>query len=163
MVKSEARENSFQGALVDGISSTPIYSQPGASAWGSPLVGAKDKNHGFAHPSSTRKESDCMRPDLSFYTPTSVFDGLPPGGGKPLQEVSRYISVSDGLPNNTKAERSEGGLAYYESARALHTQLLCEGDSIKSRSPTIQADTPSPSRLKGKFFLILLRKPLTSY
>jgi hypothetical protein len=130
MVKSEdlsvssGYENSFQG--VDDISSTLVFSK---------------KNHGFAHPSSTRKESDCMRLGLSSYTPTSVFDGLP-----------RNISVSDGVTKNTKAECSEEGLAYYESARALHTQLpLCEGDPFMSRSPTIQADTPSPSRLKGKF------------
>ena len=100
-------------------------------------------------------------PTIAFYSqpgaPASTW-------GSPLQGVSRNIPVSDGLPNNTKAERSEGGLAYYESARPLHTQpSLYEGDPIMSPSPTIQADTPSFSRIKGKFFLILLRKPLTSY
>jgi hypothetical protein len=101
----------------------------------------------------------------------SLVDGLPRPlysrwtYGCPGEPVSRNIPVSDGLANKRKEGGYDVGLAFYKSARAaVHTQpSLYEDDSSMSPSPTIEADTPSSSRIKGKFFLILLRKPLTSY
>ncbi|KAJ8133615.1 hypothetical protein O1611_g5 [Lasiodiplodia mahajangana] len=110
-----------------------------------------------------KREDLSDRRDNSLQGPRPLVNGLPtipfysqPGPpasrwGSSLLGVSSNIPVSDGLPKNTKAERSERGLADYESARPLHTQpSLYEGDPFMSPSPTIQADTPSSSRIKGK-------------
>jgi hypothetical protein len=62
--------------------------------------------------------------------------------------LPRNIPVSDGVPAYTPHSCTDEGLAYWESARTLHTQ-----PSLDEGSTTIQGDTSSSSRLKGKFFL----------
>lgn len=61
------------------------------------------------------------------------------------REVDGIFSDHHGLPRNIPVP---DGPAYYESARTLHTQ-----PSLDEGSTTIRGDTPSSSRLKGKFFL----------
>lgn len=149
MVKSEdisfsreaGRENSFQGALVDDISSSakrPIFSK---------------EDHDFAYPSCTRKESDSSRLGV---------EGL---SNTPL------VVLDDLLPNNITLLSSDKADAYYESARSLHSQSsVILGDSRTSPNETTPLDPSSETtntrsaKLMGKLFQnIILCKVLTSF